>query len=79
MLATLSLSTWSLNAVLDHGGHTHYSLRQYDTGMGRESSLWHTHTTTDIGNPYGVSAQITPFFSMATDTRAIASPLFPQQ
>lgn len=62
----------TLHADLDQGGHTHYSLRQYDTGLGREQSLWHTHTTTDIGNERGISLQAVPFISFATNTAALA-------
>ena len=62
----------AMQAHLEYGGKTQYQLRQYDSGIGREQSLWHTHTTNDLGNPYGVSLQVVPFVSVATHTNRIA-------
>lgn len=70
LLATLAM-TLSLQAAVEYGNRTHYSLRQHDTGLMREHSVWHQHTTNDVGNPHGLSIQLTPFLSFATDRRGL--------
>jgi hypothetical protein len=70
-MGVLTLST-PLGAVLEHGGKTYLSLLQYDTRRCQEYGIWHTHTTTNIGNPLGLSVQVTPFFSTAVRTSQIA-------
>lgn len=75
ILITLLVLTSAMHAALERGGKTYYAMRQYDSGTGREQSLWHTHTTTDIGNARGISLQALPFVSWAVDTHEIAQQL----
>jgi len=58
--------TSCMMGVLAPTHRTTYSLRQFDTGIGFVSSLWHQHTTTDIGNPHGLSIQVLPFASFSS-------------
>lgn len=75
LLLTVLVLSSTASAALERGGKTYYAMRQYDSGTGREQSLWHTHTTTDIGNKHGVSLQVLPFASWAVDTHEIAKQL----
>lgn len=70
LIALISMT--SLSAALEYGGNTTYSIRQHDTDKGRTNSLWYTHTTTDVGNPQGISFQFLPFVSTAIHTDTIA-------
>jgi|GEM_PF-2880794 len=72
LFAIIICSPMILLSVLEYGGKTYLSLLQYDTKRCQEYGIWHTHTTTDIGNPLGLSFQITPFFSTAVRTSQIA-------
>ena len=69
-LLILALTT-SVSAAVEYGNRTHYSVRQHDTGIAREQSVWHQHTTNDIGNTHGLSVQLTPFVSFSTHNRGI--------
>ncbi|MGD1997545.1 MAG: hypothetical protein PVJ92_01375, partial [Candidatus Dependentiae bacterium] len=66
-LLLTALSTLPLQATVEYGNRTHYSIRQHDTGIAREQSVWHQHTTNDVGNAHGLSVQVTPFLSFTTD------------
>jgi len=59
--------------ILEYGGKTYFALPHFDTQRCQEAALWHTHITTDIGNPIGLSLQMVPFVNKAVNTGAIAS------
>jgi len=64
-----------LQGKIEWGNKTYYTLRQYDSGIGREQSVWHAHTTNDIGNPHGLSVQIMPFITFNTDDKGMGKQL----
>jgi len=69
---TTLISITSTQALLDRGEKTFYALTHFDRQRIQEAAVWHTHTTTDLGNPLGLSLQITPFFNQAVRTGMIA-------
>ncbi len=73
LLLALALCTHTLAfTMLDRGGKTHIGLTHFDKQRLQQSAVWHTHTTTDLGNPLGVSMQVTSFFNQAVRTNLIA-------
>ncbi|MDQ5940882.1 MAG: hypothetical protein QG632_608 [Candidatus Dependentiae bacterium] len=72
LIVLLFSSVAGSHAVLEYGGKTYFSLPHFDAQRCQETALWHTHTTTDIGNPIGLSVQIVPFVNKAINTEAIA-------
>lgn len=61
-----------LAADIEYGGKTFFALPRFDSVRCQELALWHTHTTTDVGNPYGFSFQIVPFLNKGVRTENIA-------
>lgn len=61
-----------IHADLEYGGKTFFALARFDSLRCQELALWHTHTTTDVGNPYGFSFQATSFFNKGVHTENIA-------
>ncbi|MDQ5891070.1 MAG: hypothetical protein QG604_944 [Candidatus Dependentiae bacterium] len=75
LLITLACTISTSMAVLEYGGKTYFALPHFDINRCQETALWHTHTTTDVGNPLGLSLQIIPFVNKAVRTDAIAKQL----
>lgn len=58
--------------LLDRGDKTFYALTHFDRQRIQENAIWHTHTTTDLGNQWGITIELTPFFNQAVRTDTIA-------
>jgi len=67
------------HAFLEHGAKTYFALPHFDTQRCQQHALWHTHITTDVGNPLGFSVQLTPFMNKGVRLESIAEHLTSKQ
>jgi len=74
-LAVILATPLSLFPLLDLGNKTYYALPRIETWQCQETALWHTHTTTDLNNPLGLSFQTVPFYTKAVRTEPVAKTL----